>query len=268
MYSIYKITNSVNNKIYIGATRVPVEDRWARHLHDCDRGHQLAIYRAMRKYGYINFNIETIDTSATSEEELRDLETHYILKYNSINNGYNDSYNNYCIQKTSHASVLSESDVIHIRKLYALQTFGPKHWYREFFSNKLTFGGFEKIWEGLSWPHIMPEVYTKERLQYYKRYREGRQGEFNNFAIFKDNEVLEMRKYYINHSASKVYDKFGKDENGKPKCKQSSIEHVLRGSTYRHIPVYKKHKKKWMLHGEEVDIEKYNPVSTISESGE
>ena len=99
----------------------------------------------MRKYGYINFNIETIDTSATSEEELRDLETHYILKYDSINNGYNDSYNNYCIQKTSHASVLSESDVIHIRKLYALQTFGPKHWYREFFSNKLTFGGFEKI---------------------------------------------------------------------------------------------------------------------------
>ena len=31
---IYKITNKINNKIYIGQTIRPVEDRWKRHIND------------------------------------------------------------------------------------------------------------------------------------------------------------------------------------------------------------------------------------------
>ena len=31
---IYKITNKINNKMYIGQTIRPVEDRWKRHIND------------------------------------------------------------------------------------------------------------------------------------------------------------------------------------------------------------------------------------------
>lgn len=37
---------------------------------------------------------------------------------------------------------------------------------------------------------------------------------------------------------------------------------------YTEIPIYKKKIKKWILNGKEIDINNYNPVSTISESGE
>lgn len=34
MAFIYKITNDINNKIYIGKTRLTVQERWREHCHD------------------------------------------------------------------------------------------------------------------------------------------------------------------------------------------------------------------------------------------
>lgn len=45
--------------------------------------------------------------------------------------------------------------------------------------------------------------------------------------------------------------------------------HVRHSKTCdRHLPVYSKIKKIWLLNGNEVDINNYNPVSTILESEE
>ena len=38
--------------------------------------------------------------------------------------------------------------------------------------------------------------------------------------------------------------------------------------TYSNIPIYSKVKKQWFLNNEVIDINNYNPVSTISVSGE
>ena len=86
---IYRITNTVKKKIYIGQTIQPIKDRWKRHLFDARNGSNYAIHAAIRKYGEINFEIDVIDT-ANSREELDFKEMYWIKTYNSISpNGYN-----------------------------------------------------------------------------------------------------------------------------------------------------------------------------------
>nr|DAF44275.1 MAG TPA: intron associated endonuclease [Podoviridae sp. ct8Lf7] len=86
---IYKITNLINNKIYIGLTTTELKVRWNSHRH-CVKSDPRHLYCSMRKYGIENFTIEQID-SADSIIKLGELERYYIEKYNSQdpNIGYN-----------------------------------------------------------------------------------------------------------------------------------------------------------------------------------
>ena len=88
---IYKITNSINNKVYIGQTTGTVQARWSRHKNDA-LSNRLDTHfaRALRKYPIESFIVETID-SAQSQEELTEKEHYWILHYNSVNNGYNET---------------------------------------------------------------------------------------------------------------------------------------------------------------------------------
>lgn len=84
---VYKITNLVNNKVYIGITTTSIEKRWKEHKKEINnRKHSL--YCAFKKYGRENFSIEKIDT-ATSINELQQKEIEYINFFNSYKNGYN-----------------------------------------------------------------------------------------------------------------------------------------------------------------------------------
>lgn len=74
---VYKISNDINGKLYIGITTCQLEVRWKGHLHDADRGIERPLYRAMRKYGKEHFKIEQIDT-ANTPEELGEKERYYI----------------------------------------------------------------------------------------------------------------------------------------------------------------------------------------------
>lgn len=51
---IYKITNSNNNKIYIGQTTRTIQERFKEHCHARDSTH---LHLAMQKYGYGTFSI-------------------------------------------------------------------------------------------------------------------------------------------------------------------------------------------------------------------
>ena len=86
---IYKITNNLNQKIYIGKTLSTIEKRWREHCHDCynERCGNRPLYAAMRKYGIENFIIETVEEC--SDEVLNEREIFWIEYYNSFKNGYN-----------------------------------------------------------------------------------------------------------------------------------------------------------------------------------
>lgn len=87
---IYKATNLINDKIYIGLTTKSLEHRVSVHKKDSKRINTY-FYQAIRKYGFENFKWEVVDT-ATTMEELEEKERHYIKLYGSFDNkevGYN-----------------------------------------------------------------------------------------------------------------------------------------------------------------------------------
>jgi len=84
---IYKITNLITNKVYIGQTIRSLELRWKRHKYDNKAC--IALKRAINKYGHLNFKIEKID-EANNKVDLNLLEIRYIKKYDCLApKGYN-----------------------------------------------------------------------------------------------------------------------------------------------------------------------------------
>lgn len=84
---IYKISNSINSKVYIGLTTNPIEHRFYQHKYLAGRGVNRALYCAMRKYGIDNFYVEQIEECDNSI--LKQRERYWIAYYNSYMNGYN-----------------------------------------------------------------------------------------------------------------------------------------------------------------------------------
>ena len=88
---IYKITNKVNGKVYIGQSIRSIEQRFQRHINDAVNNIlDTHFARAIRKYGKENFYIELVET-CDNQTELNLREQYWIRKYDSINNGYNET---------------------------------------------------------------------------------------------------------------------------------------------------------------------------------
>lgn len=88
---IYKVTNLINNKLYIGQTKNSLEYRKNQHFRETkSKKDDMYFHRALNKYGFNNFQWEVID-QANSLEELNQKEIYYINLYNSTDriNGYN-----------------------------------------------------------------------------------------------------------------------------------------------------------------------------------
>lgn len=89
---IYKITNKINNKCYIGKS-VDIYQRWNSHKSDSrsieDGGDTYTIHCAIRKYGLENFSFEIIENCLP--EQLEKKEKFWIKYYNSYENGYNET---------------------------------------------------------------------------------------------------------------------------------------------------------------------------------
>jgi group I intron endonuclease len=86
---IYKITNSINGKVYIGQTiQKNPKMRWYDHQAKARCGVNQPLFNAIRKYSVDSFTWEVID-QANSLEELNKLEEQYVKQYNSIDEGYN-----------------------------------------------------------------------------------------------------------------------------------------------------------------------------------
>lgn len=84
---IYKITNLINGKIYVGQTTTDLEKRWKQHIKK--RKKNTGVKGAIIKHGVENFKIEEID-GANNQTELNYKEWLWVYKLNSLSpNGYN-----------------------------------------------------------------------------------------------------------------------------------------------------------------------------------
>ncbi len=91
---IYKITNTVNNKVYIGKHCGTTKHRWETHLKNAlDGTRPEHLYKAMNRYGIDKFKYEVLETHPISvgDKFLNEREKFFIKKYNSRSNdsGYN-----------------------------------------------------------------------------------------------------------------------------------------------------------------------------------
>lgn len=87
---IYIIRNSINDKVYIGQTRLSLEERFMRHISDSKRNEKWhrPLYNAIRKFGENKFYIELIEDCDSSLADAKEM--YWIKQYNSNNeNGYN-----------------------------------------------------------------------------------------------------------------------------------------------------------------------------------
>lgn len=85
MYSIYKVTNLINNKCYIGITKRKLSQRWTEHCKP-SRNKVSALTSSICKYGKENFKIELIYKT----NNYKFMETYFIHLYNTLSpNGYN-----------------------------------------------------------------------------------------------------------------------------------------------------------------------------------
>lgn len=91
IYSIYKATNKITGKIYIG-----FDSKWPRrivgHKYQHKKDNNTKFYNAIRKYGWDNFEWEVIYNSKDGEHCLNVMESYFIKEYDTINNGYNTSF--------------------------------------------------------------------------------------------------------------------------------------------------------------------------------
>lgn len=96
MRGIYKITNKINNKIYIGES-LDIKRRWEEHINDLNNNnhHSYKLQNDWNTYGKDNFNFQVISMLDDSISNFIDkyilliYESKYIEEYNSIYEGYN-----------------------------------------------------------------------------------------------------------------------------------------------------------------------------------
>lgn len=87
MSYIYKITNILNGKVYIGKTNKTIKERWGEHKRASIRYPERPLYRAFSKYGFDNFSIEQIEEVPLNIVDER--EKYWIKYYDTYKNGYN-----------------------------------------------------------------------------------------------------------------------------------------------------------------------------------
>ncbi|MDH7912080.1 NUMOD1 domain-containing DNA-binding protein [Winogradskyella sp. SYSU M77433] len=87
---IYKVTNKINGKTYIGATTKSLEERKQDHLQKAFNNSESPFHKAISTYGLNSFDWETVDT-ASSNNELAEKEVQYIYNYKENGGVYNEN---------------------------------------------------------------------------------------------------------------------------------------------------------------------------------
>ena len=68
---IYKITNDINDKVYIGKTCLTIEERFKQHCSDSkkNRCEKRPLYAAMNKYGIEHFHVDLVGEYSDNDLE-------------------------------------------------------------------------------------------------------------------------------------------------------------------------------------------------------
>ncbi len=87
---IYKATNNITTKSYIGFTTTCLNTRKIQHKHKAlVKQIDTKFYKSIRKHGWDNFTWDILYASWDKDHCLKSMEPYFISKYDSLVNGYN-----------------------------------------------------------------------------------------------------------------------------------------------------------------------------------
>ena len=222
---IYKITNLINNKFYIGKSKT-VHARWGQHIRASQvsqekwdankRKEQTPLHKAIRKYGVDNFQFEIIEECSPSELNAR--EKYWIDFFNAFNSkqGYNCTKggDGYCCGggENSTSNILTQKEVDFIKQSLRegwtakqIQKYVPKASYTT----------ISNINNGRSW------IDEKESYPISKN---------NGHRKWDNDTVLKIRELYQQGTSIKklaiLYD-----------AAEPTISSLVKGKTYTEVPV-------------------------------
>lgn len=220
MYIIYKLTNKVNNKIYIGFSSKSLEDRFKQHCYVANQPKNKSffiIHKAIKKYGKNNFDKEVIYSSDNKKETLLK-EDYYINYYNSLYpNGYNIVKGGGFVpswKNKKHKNSSKEK----ISKALTLYYSDPK--------NRLKHQGENNPNYGHRWSEELKEKMSNIKKEKYKN--EANPNSKKIKVIMPDNNILffnciKQASEYFNVSYQTIYNIIKNPNNNHPNCKLKNI---------------------------------------------
>lgn len=174
---IYKVTNKINNCVYVGQTSKTLSKRWSQHIKesyealDGTRKSFPYFHRAIIKYGVENFYPEVIEEC--DNNILDEREQYWIKYFNSYQNGYNatvggqklgktNSLNSKAARKVIQYSIQGEFIQVYDKASIAAKAVGvDDSRVRDACNQKTkTSGGFQWRWYEENFPKIIGEVET------------------------------------------------------------------------------------------------------------
>lgn len=242
MIGIYKYTNKINGKCYIGQS-INLEKRKYCHkssvFNENASDYNSQFHQACRKYGWDNFTYEIL-TTLTPEEYTPDgldtLEKYFIKYYNSYHSGYNateggdDNPNRGQHGSANGRALLTEEDVEYIRDCYNNHI--PFKQVYEQYKDKISKRGFQNVWWFKTWKNIHPEYETEENKQWHATKAKANTSEVaaNNKRSFTETEIKTMRAEYNNGMTPKqIWQKHA------PEKAYSTVYNAIIKKTYKDI---------------------------------
>lgn len=263
MIGIYKITNLINNQSYIGQS-INIEQRIKQHFRNKDK---TAIDNAIQKYGKENFQWEIVEEC--SLKELNEREQYWILYYDTYRHGYNQTWGGVegsIYGESNPSSKLKEEYIVWLRERYNAKDYvSQKDLYQVFqekFNVSISLTSFRQAFTGITWDHIMPEVFTNENYNYM------RQQWYNNHNCHKtigentggvkatEDDILKIRILYITHTRNDIFNIF-------PQYSKSLIENAISGRRWKHLPYWAKMKKQWIFPSNYTETQKIEFLERI-----
>ena len=225
---VYCYTNKINGKKYIGQTINP-ESRKSSHkssaYNEKAPDFSTPFHRAIRKYGWENFEYEVLAKDISDKKILSYLEKYYISTLNTFSsNGYNLTSGGEYYKKTPVSDFskkkmslskgeLAEETVLALRKAY-FDGESPTEIYHKNFENIMTYSAFMNIWSGRRYSQIGKDFLQKGR-----------------HTKLTEQIVKEIKKERLLHNTS--YSSLAKKFN----ISKGTIADILKERTWKHATI-------------------------------
>lgn len=236
MQGIYKITNKINGKVYIGQS-VNIEERFKSHKYSYNNskvsGYNTKFYRALRKYGIVNFSFEIVE-EVLNRQDLNDKEIFWIKYYDSFKNGYNSTLGGGIVTEKCelHPNAKHTNDEILNLKELIYNTNIPFKDLSILYN--ISESEISQINNGKKWVSLGEYHYPIREQQFRHK------GESHFYTRLSNEIVMLIRHRYVNENAKDIY------EDYKYLCSYSTFERALMGRTFSYLPIYKKKIKQWV----------------------